>query len=124
MSLIMTRKLVYIAHRVSGDIEVNIGATLRAIKWVNSGFPDVTPLCPWLPDVLALDDGDPVQRQRGIDNDLHVLPMCDEVWVFGPWLQSKGVRAEIALAVDRHKVVRFFPDVNWRYKWGTLCEVP
>lgn len=116
------RKLVYIAHRVSGDIEANIGATLRAIKWVNLGFPDVVPLCPWLPDVLALDDTDPVHRAKGIANDQFVLPLCDEVWVFGPWLQSKGVRAEIILAVDRRKVVRFFPDVPWVYvqalKWG------
>lgn len=99
------RKLVYIAHRVSGDVCGNVEATLRAIRWVNLTFADVTPFCPWLPDVLALDDSIPFQRSRGIENGKHTLPLCDEVWVFGSWFQSEGVRAEIILAVELHKVV-------------------
>lgn len=104
--------IVYIAHAVNGNIEENLAATRRAIRWVNLTFPvDVVPLCPWYADVVSMDDSDPEQRARGISNDKTTLLLADEVWVFGSWEGSKGVRAEVALATLHNKRVIFFADI-------------
>lgn len=91
--------IAYIAHPIGGDVEGNVKALLEIIKQVNLNHPDVVPFAPYLADVMAMDDSDPVQRARGIRNDKEILSrgIVDELWLFGDRI-SPGMRDEMKIA--------------------------
>lgn len=94
-------KIVYIAHPISGDVHGNIEKILSIIKEINLTREDIVPFAPYIPDVLAMDDSVPEERERGIKNDIQILRsgMVDELWVYGERI-SGGVAAEIDLAFE------------------------
>ena len=52
--------------------------------------------------------------------DRELIAACDEVWVFchDGWYESKGVRAEIAIADELHKPLRYvFQRPDGEYEW-------
>jgi hypothetical protein len=93
-------KIVYIAHKLSGDIPGNIARIVSIVRFINLNMPDVVPLVPYLADVMALDDSLPEHRARGIVNDTVILSagFIDELWICSDYETSKGVQAEIELA--------------------------
>lgn len=92
-------KVAYIAHPVGGDIQKNLAAILKIVRYVNLQEPDVVPFAPYLVDCQALDDRIHEERQRGIKNDIALFHkgFIDEVWVYGTHI-SRGMQAEIDLA--------------------------
>lgn len=99
-------KIAYICHPVAGDVHGNIQKILDIIKDINLNDEDTVPFAPYIPDILALDDNIPAQRDRGIKNDIELLRcgFIDELWVYGPKI-SGGMRAEIELAYELGIVV-------------------
>lgn len=93
-------KIVYIAHPISGDIEGNLARIRDIVKKIAMNQPDIVPFVPYYVDIVSLDDNDPVQRKRGISNDIELFnrKVMDEVWLFGDKL-SKGMKAEVKLAL-------------------------
>lgn len=88
----------YLAHPVGGghtlaDLEArqhNIGNALAWLRWLvdHTGFS----VCvPWLPYVMALDEG--IYRERGIRDDKEILERCDIVALCGGRV-SPGMEAE------------------------------
>lgn len=93
-------KIVYIAHPVGGDVTGNISRICDIVKEINLQEPDVVPFVPYMADLLALDDNDPQQRERGIKNDTAILRsgLVNEIRLYGNRI-SAGMRAEINLGM-------------------------
>lgn len=90
----MKRKIIYIAHPIGGDVDANIKKVLAIVRELNlSGLP-IVPFAPYIVDVLALDDSDPDQRNRGFENNKQLFQMIDEVWLYGDKISS-GMKTEI-----------------------------
>jgi hypothetical protein len=118
-------KIVYIVHPISGDISGNIQKILKIVKDINLSKPDIVPFAPYITDVLALDDNDPTQRERGIANDIAILHtgMVNELWVYGPKI-SAGMKAEIKLAFELSiPIVVMTPKMDWP-EWLLRVAIP
>lgn len=94
-------RIAYLAHPIGGDVKGDIKKIIRIVREINLAHPDVVPFVPYLADVLAMDDKNPSERNRGINNGIAVLTsgMVDELWVCGSTI-TPGMKAEIALAID------------------------
>lgn len=105
-------KIAYIAHPISGDVNVNIIKVLAIIKHINLTEPDTVPFAPYLPDCMAMDDSIAEQRERGIRNDIALFRagFIDEVRLYGD-VVSSGMIQEIKLANELG-----IPVVNMWYK--------
>jgi hypothetical protein len=118
-------KIVYIAHPVGGDVHANIEKILAIIKEINTTQADVVPFAPYIADILAMDDNDPAQRERGILNDLTILKsgMINELWVYGSKISS-GVKAEIELAFELNiSVIVMSTEIKWP-EWLQRVAIP
>jgi hypothetical protein len=90
-------RLVYIAHPIGGNVEINIKKVLEIVKHLNLTDQSIVPFAPYLVDVMALDDDVPKQRARGFRNNEHLFGLIDEVWLYGDRISS-GMAKEIAWA--------------------------
>lgn len=88
-------KIVYIAHPVGGDVDGNIKKILAIVRTINLTEPHVVPLVPYLADIMAMDDNNPIERERGIKNDIAVINsgMVTELRLYGNRL-SAGMAEE------------------------------
>ena len=97
------RRKVYVASCYAGDIQTNTEAAIRCCRQVISeGF---MPVASHLLYPRILNDGDPLERELGLDFGLSLLRMCDEVWVFGE--PSPGMKREIEEANRLGKPVQY-----------------
>lgn len=98
MDQISERKKIvaYVAHKISGDVKGNIKKILLIVREINLTEPDVIPFVPYLSDVMALNDDNPAERERGLENDFHLIKsgVVDEIRLYGPGI-SKGMAQEI-----------------------------
>ena len=91
----MTRPVVYLAHRLSGDWEANIA---DARLWVRAALDaGYAPLAPYLMTEGILHE--PEDRGLGLELDLAVIAVCDEIWLCGP--MSPGMWVEWQWADSR-----------------------
>lgn len=93
-------RIVYIAHPIGGNIEENLTNLQKVIRSINNNEPNTVPFCPYYADVVSLNDNDPVQRARGLKNDIEILSrpgMVDELRLYGGCI-SQGMRLEIETA--------------------------
>lgn len=88
-------RIVYIAHPIGGDVENNLADLRRIIRKINLEQPVVVPFVPYYADIVSLDDNVPLERERGIKNDIAILEsgIVDEVWLTGERISS-GMAAE------------------------------
>lgn len=66
-----------------------------------------TPITPHLYFSSFMDDHKPGDRARGKEMAQELLAICDEVWVFADNGISEGMKAEINLASELGKPVRY-----------------
>ena len=94
-------KIVYIAHPVSGDITGNLKKIQSIIRQINLYYPDILPFAHYVVDCYSLDDDNPIERLRGIKNDIALLKagFVNEMWLYGNKI-SEGMKAEIKLAKE------------------------
>lgn len=96
----MKNRIIYIAHPIGGNVDANVKSVLSIVRELNmSGLP-IVPFAPYIVDVLALDDSDPVQRTRGFKNNNQLFDFVDEVWLYGGRITS-GMQVEIDWANER-----------------------
>lgn len=96
----MKKRIAYIAHPIGGNVEDNLKSLRRVIYNINKYEKDTVPFCPYYADVVTLDDNDPLQRARGIENDMAILKrpgMVDELRLYGERI-SPGMVDEIYVA--------------------------
>lgn len=100
-------KIVYICHPIASDVKGNIKKIIKIIRDINLTNIDVVPFAPYLGDVLALNDNNPHERERGMKNCTAVLDsgMVAELWVYGPTISS-GMETEIKIAIENEIPVR------------------
>jgi hypothetical protein len=94
-------KISYIAHPVSGNIEYNLQEIKNIVRKINLTEPETVPFVPYYIDLIALNDNNPKERERGIKNDIAILKsgMVDEIRLYGSRI-SNGMFEEIKLAVE------------------------
>jgi hypothetical protein len=93
-------KIVYIAHPIGGDVEANLADLRRIIRKINmQPGAGVVPFVPYYADVVSLDDSNPDERARGMENGRRVISsgIVDEMWLTGPRI-SPGMEQERDLA--------------------------
>ena len=88
-------KLVYIASPLSGDVERNLDFARQACRYAIS--QGATPFAPHLLYTQMLDDGDPAERQLGIDMGNQMLGLCGALWLCANRI-SAGMEGERKLA--------------------------
>lgn len=105
-------KIIYLAHPISGNIESNLLSIRKLVRHINLTMPEVVPFVPYYADIVSLDDNDPIERARGIQNDTHILMsgIVDELWLCGPRI-SAGMRAEADVAALTNTPVIHKPDI-------------
>lgn len=94
----MNKRIVYIAHPISGNVAENMHDLTRILRYINLTFTDVAPIAPYYADIYALNDNNPLERKRGIDNDIAIINtgVFDELWLTGNKI-SFGMGEEIKL---------------------------
>lgn len=101
----MKPNIAYIAHCIGATadstIEENLADLRRIVRHINLTMSTVLPFVPYYVDVVSLDETNPVERERGISNNMAILRsgVVQELWLTGPRL-SPGMRAERQLALD------------------------
>jgi hypothetical protein len=98
----MRKKIVYIAHPIGGDVAGNLDKIRKIVEHIYSltKYATVLPLVPYYVDCLVLNDNDPQQREKGIQNGLALLArpgIIDELWLYGPTI-SAGMKNEVFAA--------------------------
>ena len=90
-------KTVFVAHPITGDIEVNMKKVLAFCEQIHT--KDIIPVAPYLVSLQYLNDEVVEDRQLGIDANLECFRRgyVDELWLFGDRI-SKGMNGEILLA--------------------------
>ncbi len=93
-------KIIYIAHPISGNIKGNLEKIKQIVRQLNLKHDDIVPFAPYWLDCHALDDDNPLERERGIKNDIAFFEkgVINEVWLYGDKI-SNGMRNEINLAI-------------------------
>lgn len=92
-------KIAYIAHPIGGDVENNLIRIRAIVRRINLTEPETVPFAPYYADVLSMDDEKPIERARGIKNDLELIKRLrpDELRLYGNRI-SVGMYEEIRLA--------------------------
>lgn len=85
------RQLTYIASPLSGDVEQNLDFARQACRYAIA--QGVTPFAPHLLYTQMLDDGDPAERELGIEMGNQMLELCQELWLCGDRI-SAGMEGE------------------------------
>lgn len=106
--------VVYIAHPIGGDQWGNLLKLSDIIRYLNKKYDYIVPFLPYASDVMALDDANPEERERGLKNCRYILEHMEinQLWVCGP--VSPGIQMEIDIAVDRAIPVKHHPDMHQR----------
>lgn len=100
------KQVFYVAHPVSGNIDVNIANTVRWIHWLTHHDPSRVYIAPWVAEVLAFRD-DPLVVQdnqatkdfydRVLEDDKAVVRKLDGILLVGGRI-SEGMRRETEAA--------------------------
>ena len=100
-------KIIYIAHKIAGDIQNNINKVLAIVKELNLSDPTIVPFAPYIVDLQALDDTIPEQRKRGMANNKAYFEsgMIDELWIYSE--VSAGIKQEIEWASKAKCLILF-----------------
>lgn len=107
-------KFVYIASRVSGEVERNLALANAYCMFAIT--KDVIPVVPHLMLCGVLDDNDAVEREIGINIGKALLERCDEVWVFLDKRGiSSGMQGEILRALELLSILFI------RFKLWCIC---
>jgi len=94
-------KVAYIAHPVSGDIDNNLKQIQQIGRKINLEEPEVVPFANHFFDCHSLNDDIPVERERGIQNNIALINkgFIDEIRLYGDKI-SRGMSNEINLAIQ------------------------
>lgn len=109
MSTVPSRmKRVYVAHPLRGgraDMDIvmaNIARVSEIMRKLAAEEPEVLFFSP----VHAFGFMDPLGPEEWVMKQcLEMLALCDELWVYGPWRESKGCNMEIKRAIFLKKPI-------------------
>lgn len=98
--------VVYMAHRVRGDIDLNL---YRAKLWYRYlvEVHNLTVIANWIVNVEVFDDNNPDHRRIGMENNKKQIKLCDALYLVGPAI-SQGMYEEAAFACSIGRPVADF----------------
>jgi hypothetical protein len=98
MERVKRKKVIYIAHPVSGDVKANIKKILTICREVHHDGEHL-PVVPYLVALQYLNDGIREERLMGIEVNQECLRrgVADEMWLYGDKI-SEGMKEEIKIA--------------------------
>ncbi len=115
-------KTVFIAHRISGDLEENITDALRWARWAIKER-HVVPVVPYAYLCMILDDSNEVERQLGMECSMEVLRRCEEVWICGPLpRKDSGVWREVAEAEKMNRKVMDYTNLTLPKEYADFTQ--
>lgn len=93
------KKIVFVGHPVSGNIQENIKKILDICKQIHN--KQVIPCVPYLVSLQYLNDEIIEDRELGIEANLECFHRgyIDELWLFGDRV-SRGMKQEVELALS------------------------
>ena len=97
-------KVIYMAHKVSGDVENNLAKAKLWLRWIEKHH-DVAVVASWITECEVWDDDNLEHRAAGLRRDFAVIERCDELWLMGDRV-SDGMKKETDHAEKHGLVVR------------------
>ncbi|MCX6738806.1 MAG: DUF4406 domain-containing protein [Candidatus Parcubacteria bacterium] len=94
-----TKKTIFVAHPISGDIQGNVEKILKICKEIHN--ETTVPVAPYLMSLRYLDDGESEERNLGVGANLETFHRgyIDELWLFGDTI-SPGMKEEVDPALS------------------------
>lgn len=94
----MKKPIVYLCHPIGGNVTENTASVLAIVRQL-SLENEVIPFAPYIVDVQALDDANPLERAIGFEHNKAIFEsgIIDEVWLYGGRI-SIGMQTEIEWA--------------------------
>lgn len=92
----MGKPIIYVAHPVSGDVKANCDKVLAWLKWLTAVDPTRIYIAPWVGEVLAHLDMDPIPADfydRVLSDDEEVVARLDGILLTGVGTSGPYVRA-------------------------------
>lgn len=119
-----TRKVFYVAHPVSGDVDGNVRRALAWLRWLRRYDTTTAYVAPWIAGLLAgEDDSDPEQRERGLLDCEATAARMDGIVLVGGRI-SQGMARELAavraaggVSVDLTYLGAEVPGDEVRWNW-------
>lgn len=90
-------RVVYLAHPVRGDVEVNLAKAKAWLKYYSENNPEIAFVAQWIVECELWDDADPASREQGLKRCLALVERCDELWCIGESITS-GMQRELEQA--------------------------
>jgi hypothetical protein len=82
--VVVTRKVFYVAHPVSGDVDGNIKRAFQWLRWLRRQDSRSAYQAPWIAAILSgEDDSDPRARERGLLDCEATAAKCDGIVLVG-----------------------------------------
>ena len=99
---------MYICSPLGGDVSANLERAKQYARYVFSC--GAAPVVPHF-YALVLEDGNPEERQLGMQAGRSLLWLCDELWIFGDHV-SAGMREEIRFCKSLNIPVRYVKNAS------------
>jgi hypothetical protein len=107
------KPIIYVAHPVTGDVKANCDKVLAWLKWLTQVDPSRIYIAPWVGEVLAHLDMDPIPADfydRVLSDDEEIVQRLDGILLTGigtggpyhrpnGFMKSSGMTRELAAAV-------------------------
>lgn len=90
-------RVVYLAHPVRGDVEVNLAKAKAWLKYYSENNPEIAFVAQWIVECELWDDADPASREQGLKRCLALVERCDELWCIGESITA-GMQRELEQA--------------------------
>ncbi len=97
-------KIIYVSHPYGGN-EENKNNIEKVVISMRKRFPKYTFVSPVHCFGYLYND---TNYEEGLDMCLKLMDICDEVWVFGDYKESKGCVAEIETAKNKDMPVKIY----------------
>ena len=96
----VSKKLVYIAHPISGDISGNIDKVLKICREIHTNSNNIIPSAPYITVLQYLDDNIQEERRLGFEANKMMFERggFDEIWLCGEKISS-GMKEEVEWCV-------------------------
>ncbi len=92
------RKVFYVAHPVSGDVDGNIKRALRWLRYLRHSDNANTYIVPWVAGIMSgEDDNDPAAREAGLVDCETAAAKCDGIVLVGGRLSTGMAREKAAV---------------------------
>jgi len=105
---VMSSPIIWMAHPLSAPtpagVAANLGSAKQWLAWLYRTFPRIDFAAAWIPCCEAMDDANPVERERGLSFDCEMIRRLDGYWMVGGRISS-GMARERDAALEAGKRV-------------------